>query len=89
MFCDNSGSLFGVITGVFSLECGASCFPRNSTESEYFTQNNNGQKNHRKMFQGDYMKSVQIWSFFLSVFSRIWTLFILWNGYDCHMIITI
>ena len=89
MFCDNSGSLFGVITGVFSLECGASCFPRNSTESEYFTQNNNEQKNHRKMLQGDYMKSVQIWSFFLSVFSRIWTLFILWNGYDCHMIITI
>ena len=41
MFCDNCGCHLGEIIGLFCEECGASMFPRNLTETELFSQNNN------------------------------------------------
>ena len=54
MFCDNCGHHFGEIIELFSEECGASLFPKNLTETELLSQNNNEQKIIEKYFTDGY-----------------------------------
>ena len=54
MFCDNCDHHFGEIIELFSEECGASLFPKNLTETELLSQNNNEQKIIEKYFTDGY-----------------------------------
>ena len=54
MFCDNCGCHLGEIIGLFCEECGASLFPRNLTETELLSQNNNEQEIIEKYFNDGY-----------------------------------
>ena len=54
MFCDNCGYHLGEIIGLFCEECGTSLFPRNLTETELLSQNNNEQEIIEKYFNDGY-----------------------------------
>ena len=54
MFCDNCGYHLGEIIGLFCEECGTSLFPRNFTETELLSQNNNELEIIEKYFNDGY-----------------------------------
>ena len=54
MFCNNCGYHLGEIIGLFCEECCTSLFPRNLTETELLSQNNNEQEIIEKYFNDGY-----------------------------------
>ena len=54
MFCNNCGSHFGEIIGLFCEDHSASLFPRNLTKTELLSQNNNEQETIEKYFKDGY-----------------------------------